>query len=315
MNDAGRYRKVFTSLWLQPCFLALTDAEKVLVFYLLTGPQTNRIGCYRLSPNMAAEDLGMPVNGLRNRLRRVTEAMGYLFDAHARVLYIPSWWRWNPPANANVMRGSLKDLKDVPPCSLVITFAQNLETIPETLREAFRQGLAERFPKGTPIQEQYQEQYQEQDQEQHLSPQGAGTAEDDRKTAENGTKTENAENGEIAVFLRRFCELYAQYRHGAKYFVARAKHVPLIRALLAAYGRERLEKLAMVLLNTDDEWVQTTDRGIGILSIKASWLEERLASYEAKHFLPELPRRSGSGATKVEAPETAAAKGPIQAAS
>jgi hypothetical protein len=88
---------------------------------------------------------------------------------------------------------------------------------------------------------------------------------------------------EIGAFLKRFCDLYAKHRHGARYFVTSQKHVPLVRALLAAYGLPRLEKLAIVLLKTDDEWVQGTDRGIGILSTKASWLEERLASYEAKH--------------------------------
>ena len=107
-----------------------------------------------------------------------------------------------------------------------------------------------------------------------LSPPDAGTAEDEGKKAENAG---------VSAFIRRFCDLYAQYRHGAKYFIAREKHVPLVRALLATYGRARLEKLAMVLLNTDDEWVQATDRGIGILSTKANWLEERVASYEAKH--------------------------------
>lgn len=85
------------------------------------------------------------------------------------------------------------------------------------------------------------------------------------------------------AFIRRFCELYTHHRHGARYFVKREKHVPLLRALLSTYGPDRLEKLAMVLLTTDDEWVQATDRGIGILSTKASWLEERLAAYEAKH--------------------------------
>ncbi len=107
-----------------------------------------------------------------------------------------------------------------------------------------------------------------------LSPQSTGTAEDVRR---------KEDNRDVAAFLRRFCELYAKYRHGARYFIAREKHVPLVRALLATYGPERLEKLALVLLRTDDEWVESTDRGIGILSTKANWLEERLAAYEAKH--------------------------------
>lgn len=105
------------------------------------------------------------------------------------------------------------------------------------------------------------------------SPEEPGTDEDSAK---------KAENREIAEFLVRFCSLYREHRHGARYFVVKEKHVPLLRPLLRAYGLERLDKLAQVLLRTDDEWVAGTDRGIGILSTKASWLDERLSAAEAQ---------------------------------
>ena len=38
MSDIGRYRKLYTRLWLHLGFVALTDAEKVVALYLLTGP-------------------------------------------------------------------------------------------------------------------------------------------------------------------------------------------------------------------------------------------------------------------------------------
>lgn len=106
------------------------------------------------------------------------------------------------------------------------------------------------------------------------SPDEPGTAEGDRR---------KEENREVAAFIARFCEFYKRHRHGAVYFIVREKHVPLVRALLGVYGRDRLEKLALVLLRTDDEWVDGTDRGIGILSTKASWLDGKLAEYEAQH--------------------------------
>jgi hypothetical protein len=88
---------------------------------------------------------------------------------------------------------------------------------------------------------------------------------------------------EIGRFLRTFCELYRKHRHGAKYQVLQTKHVPVVRRLLHTYGHDRLAKLAVVLLTTTDEWVSATDRGIGILSVKASWLDGLLADYEAQH--------------------------------
>jgi hypothetical protein len=104
---------------------------------------------------------------------------------------------------------------------------------------------------------------------------------DEPGTAESDSRKE--ENAQIAKFIGIFCDSYKKHRHGARYFVVKEKHVPLIRALLRTYGLERLEKLALVLLKTSDEWVEATDRGIGILSTKASWLDGRLAEYEAQH--------------------------------
>lgn len=90
-------------------------------------------------------------------------------------------------------------------------------------------------------------------------------------------------SGEISGFLRRFCELYTLYRFKAKYFVKRTQHVPIVRQLLGVYTPQRLEKLAVVLLTTDDEWISHTDRGLNILSVKAAWLDGLLAEYESKN--------------------------------
>lgn len=88
---------------------------------------------------------------------------------------------------------------------------------------------------------------------------------------------------QVGDFIKRFCELYTKHRHGAKFMVLRQKHVPLIRNLLTVYDFKRLEKMAVVLLTTDEPWVKETDRGIGILSVKASWLDNLLSEYEAAH--------------------------------
>lgn len=88
---------------------------------------------------------------------------------------------------------------------------------------------------------------------------------------------------DVGRFLRRFCELYTQHLHGARYVVVRKKHVPIVRSLLRVFPFQRLEKIAWVLLTTDDEWTARTDRGIGILSTKASWIDGLIAEHEAKH--------------------------------
>lgn len=88
---------------------------------------------------------------------------------------------------------------------------------------------------------------------------------------------------QVGAFIRRFCELYSKHRHGAKFNVKKQKDAPIIKQLLTIYDAPRLEKMAVVLLTTDDDWIKGTDRGIGILSVKASWLDSLLSEYEAQH--------------------------------
>jgi uncharacterized protein YdaU (DUF1376 family) len=95
------------------------------------------------------------------------------------------------------------------------------------------------------------------------------------------TEEQKATNREIRAFLATFCELYTKFRHGAKYVVNAEKDVPLVRRLLSIHTRARLERLSELLQRTEDEWIAETDRSIGILSNRISWLDSRLAAAEA----------------------------------
>jgi hypothetical protein len=199
MADAtGRYRKVRTAIWSNADFLALDEATKLDVFYLLTGPQTNRIGLYRLSPAGAAEDLGTSIETFRERLGNVCQTFGWTFDATARVLWIPSWWKFNPPENANVLKGCLADLADVPQTPLASDFADNIDPLPPALHETFRQRLPKRLGKRLAIQEQEQE--QEQEQKQELGARAAPSS-----TKANDTRED------VTVILERFERFWSRY--------------------------------------------------------------------------------------------------------
>ena len=89
-----------------------------------------------LSIATAAEDLRTTSETLRKRLSSICMTFGWHFDAEARVFYIPSWWRWNAPENANVLKGNLKDpMISRPAVSLRV--ARNTGNLPETLLETF----------------------------------------------------------------------------------------------------------------------------------------------------------------------------------
>jgi hypothetical protein len=171
--DVGRYRKVYPRVWRTPTFTALAVELKLLVVYVLTGPQQNRIGLSHFSVFTAAEDLGATPEQIGERLHAVCTAFGWHYDAAARVLFIPSWWTWNQPENPNVLKNLLGDLAEVPPSDLLADFARNIVTLRPTLRGTFRERMAERslerypepinerFPERMPHQEQEQEREQE----------------------------------------------------------------------------------------------------------------------------------------------------------
>jgi hypothetical protein len=87
-------------------------------------------------------------------------------------------------------------------------------------------------------------------------------------------------NPEAEDFLAWFGDEYAKRLSGARYLI-QPKDAALAERLLATYPLERLKELAVILLTTDHEWVSETDRGIGILSVKASWLDGLLAEHRA----------------------------------
>lgn len=164
----AKYRKIDTRIWNDEKFQQLEPMDKYLAIYCLTA-QCNRIGIFKFSIALAAEDMGMVPETLREGLARVCETLNWSFDEARRVLYFPRWWKYNAPESRNVMIGCLKDLHDVPETHLIRDFLLNREFLGETLAETLPEpspnlpeGFRKPYPKPSPIQEQEQEQEQEQ---------------------------------------------------------------------------------------------------------------------------------------------------------
>ena len=157
---AEKYRKVDPRIWKDEKFIALSERDKLIFIYCITA-QVNRIGIFNFSPAMAAEDVGVTnTQTFRERFDNVKKLFNWGYDETFRVLYIPTWWKYNLPENKNVLVGNLKDLHELPNTPLLSLFYNNLKYLGD-LAEAFTQTLAERYSKPSPIQEQEQEQEQE----------------------------------------------------------------------------------------------------------------------------------------------------------
>jgi hypothetical protein len=74
------WRKIFLKFWDSAEVVKLKPADKLLALYLLTSPQTNRIGLYVLSIARTAEALGLSRDSARKGIERVCEGLAWAFD-------------------------------------------------------------------------------------------------------------------------------------------------------------------------------------------------------------------------------------------
>lgn len=97
------------------------------------------------------------------------------------------------------------------------------------------------------------------------------------------TPIESDEHAERAGNLvRRYGTLYSQHRHGAIHRQRPALDYHEAISLVKLWPDDRLDKLAVLVLTTDDEWITRTDRSFKIFALKATWADARLAAWEAE---------------------------------
>lgn len=178
-RDKRRYRKIYVRIWREPKFRGLSSDLKTVTLYLLTGPQTNRIGCYCLSPPQAADDLNLKLPAFLKHLDIVCRTFEWQWDREARVLFIPSWWEWNPVDNQDALIGYLSDRHEVPPCHLLSRCIEQVFTAFPLLcvgmdiigvDHPHAQGVAQCVHHPGGHQEQEKEKDQEQEKEQETVP-------------------------------------------------------------------------------------------------------------------------------------------------
>jgi hypothetical protein len=157
---AQKYRKIDPRVWRDERFLLLTSEEKLVALYCLTA-QVNRCGIFVFSPAMAAEELGTSPQTFRERFRKVCQTLRWEWDDTRRVLYFPTWWKYNHPENTNVLKGNLSDLSDLPETPLLDRFYENTRYLSGNVTETFRECYPKPYPQPLAIQEQEQEQEQD----------------------------------------------------------------------------------------------------------------------------------------------------------
>ena len=134
------YKKVYTRFYSDGKVRNLTFDEKLIALYLITG-QSNRVGLYRISLAAAAEDLGLDLTTFVDKYRRVVEIMNWHYDDINRVLWIPTWWRYQSPDNPKWMKSVLQDLLEVPKSPLLERFYDNQSDLKPSLQKVFQKTI------------------------------------------------------------------------------------------------------------------------------------------------------------------------------
>lgn len=199
---AQRYRKIDPRMWRDENIRKLDHIEKLIAIYAFTA-QSNRIGIFNFSPALAAEDLNLELHVFRLFFEKVCRTFEWRFDDKLRVLYIPSWWKYNAPENPSVLKNCLNDLHDLPATPLLSHFFANSTHLARHLHETFETCSPTRVPPRveTPspapegVKEQEQEQEQEQDQEKDGSSERSPKNGDRSKPAGGMTKPKKRGGG------------------------------------------------------------------------------------------------------------------------
>ena len=174
---AAKYRKIDPRLWTDERFVELGPTEKLVAMYILTA-QSNRCGLFAISNAMGSEQTGIDPDSYAIAFRKVCDTHHWEYDQTRRVVFIPTWFKYNPPENPKHLTGCLRDLHDLPQTALLERFKANTHHLPESCLEVFRIAMGIAIPIAMQYQEQKQEQKQEQEQkqkqEQSLSPRAGG---------------------------------------------------------------------------------------------------------------------------------------------
>jgi hypothetical protein len=104
-----------------------------------------------------------------------------------------------------------------------------------------------------------------------------------REHAPRYEKSGSTEELRAGRLVDRYGELFQAHRLGARY--RQRPNLDWLEALtlVSLWSDARLEKLAILVLTTDDPWISKTDRGFKIFAMKASWADEKLCAWEAEH--------------------------------
>ena len=108
------FSAIDTRFWIQPELQNLSLEARLIALYVISGPHTTMLGCFRLPKNYIAEDLKIPWEKVDQGFAELTAVDFLLFDEKSSWLLVPGFFTWNPIQNPKHGQGIEKLFAQVP---------------------------------------------------------------------------------------------------------------------------------------------------------------------------------------------------------
>jgi uncharacterized phage protein (TIGR02220 family) len=113
------YGSVQIAFWENSDIQNLSDQSKLLAIYLLTGPHSNMLGCFRLPDGYITEDLKWEIQNAKKSFHKLSEINFLTRDCNSSWVSIHQFLKWNPIQNPRQGIGIQKLFDMVPTKSMV----------------------------------------------------------------------------------------------------------------------------------------------------------------------------------------------------
>ncbi|NTF35539.1 hypothetical protein [Agrobacterium rubi] len=145
----SHYRKIDVRIWNDAKFNTLSSDGKLAFFMLLTHPMLTALGAMRGTPEGLASEIGMDIELFKKGFAELLSQRLAEHDENGKLIALPNFLKYNPPANPNAVKSWVKSLDFLPECelrNLVIQRAsQSAQGFKVPLPEPFMKLFAERF--------------------------------------------------------------------------------------------------------------------------------------------------------------------------
>jgi len=111
------YGRIFISFWTSANMRGLSSDARALGAYLLTGPHTTALGCFRCPVGYVSDDLEIPPERVRKAFHDLCETKNgpfIYYDFDAGWVLIPKFLKWEPPQNPNMGKNIAGLFENVP---------------------------------------------------------------------------------------------------------------------------------------------------------------------------------------------------------